>query len=358
MPNRYWLIALFLSAAALGLFFVVGNGALRSFIVLFGFACFLIARPIWASDTNAYNRFTLATRVVLAILVALPFLCTVVFSLFKVDSINLHTFNWGWAGTENYRAILSNPTDLFGLWRTIQFTTVAVGLETLLGVLIGAALGQVGDRMLILRSLFILPVIMPPLIAGMLWRSLLDQSFGGLNRLLGWIGVEGLPWLSLTSLKFLDSYSVVVPYLRDLANLRLGMFSALITEVWQWTPFVALIIAAGIRMIPREHTEWARTQGASGFQLFWLVQLPHLKSLIGLVVVLRFIDCLKTYESIWVFFGNNTETATSAIRIATYAVEMRDFGHGAALALVYLALAVVTAGVMGFRLVNISARTK
>jgi len=104
-------------------------------------------------------------------------------------------------------------------------------------------------------------------------------------------------------------------------------------------PFVALVVAATLRTIPKEQIEWGKTQGASYYLLVKQIYLPYVVPLLAIVGTLRLIDCLKTYESIWTLFANNAETASISIRITTLALETRNYGMGAALSVLYIIFA-------------------
>ncbi|MFW9940487.1 MAG: carbohydrate ABC transporter permease [Candidatus Thorarchaeota archaeon] len=313
----------------------------RSLMIVLFFLAFLLLIPARTKKSRPYFQFVFPTLLVLLFLIIFPFLATLILAVFHVDGTNLILFSWSFVGLENFRSLFTTNLDFFSTWRTLEFSIVAVTIELIIGLVLGFSFARLGNRMDVLRVFFVLPVVIPPLIAGMLWRSIFDQSFGVLNRFIELLGGVKVVWLSLSSPQFLETIGSSKNWLEPLLNLRPGLGCALVTEIWQWTPFVTLIIATALRTLPKEQIEWAKSQGAYSHAMIKHIYIPYILPVVGVVGILRLIDCLKTYESIWTLFANNSQTATLTIRITTYALETRNFGLGAALSVLYIILASV-----------------
>jgi multiple sugar transport system permease protein len=141
------------------------------------------------------------------------------------------------------------------------------------------------------------------------------------NHLLESIGLSGLKWTA--------SIDLVIP-------------SLVLVDVWQWTPFVVLILLAGILALPEEPFEAATIDGASGFQSFWYLELPMLRPMIFIAVVFRFIDSLKTFDIIWVMTGGGPGYASTTLNILAFRTgfEFLHMGSAAAIAVLMVILAI------------------
>jgi multiple sugar transport system permease protein len=341
MLTLLWKKTTFLILLLLLFAFVVTPSHQRSLVILLFFVVLLLLIPARTTKSKPYSEFILPTLLVLLLLIIFPFLATLILAVFHVDGTNLISFSWSFVGLGNFRSLFTTNIDFFSIWRTLEFSIVAVSIEIIIGLALGFSFARLGNKMDVLRVFFILPVVIPPLIAGMLWRSIFDQSFGLFNRFIELLGGDKVVWLSLSSPQLLETIGDSKNWLEALLNLRPGLGCALVTEIWQWTPFVALIIAAALRTLPKEQIEWAKSQGAYSRAMIQHVYMPYILPVLGIVGILRLIDCLKTYESIWTLFANNSQTATLTIRITTYALETRNFGVGAALSILYIILASV-----------------
>jgi multiple sugar transport system permease protein len=265
---------------------------------------------------------------VLFVFTVIPLSLTLFFSLFGIAGVNLRSPPWPFVALSNYAATLTNQDDLLACYRSVVFSLVAVALELVLGFA-GGLLLRVSSAGYLLRSLLVIPVVMPSLIAGMLWRSMFDSGFGLINRLADMIGLPPVTVLALG-----EGGTTLFPR---------GLLAPLVAEVWQWTPFVVLVVSLALAQEPRALRDWVRSQGTSSLRSLLHVSLPQLAPVLGVVAGLRFIDCLKVFDVVWAMYGNNVETATVSVRLSGYALEIRDLGVGSALSMLFLlALACLT----------------
>jgi len=262
---------------------------------------------------------TLAPAVmVLLALTIYPFIANVYYSLLRYDLIRQSR---PFIGLNNYIEHITNPEFLQAAVRTLYYVMLAVGCELLLGLFIAHLLSRILWGALFFRIILVLPIAATPVAVGLIWRLMYNPTGGLANHLLESIGLSGLKWTA--------SQSLVIP-------------SLVLVDVWQWTPFVVLILLAGILALPEEPFEAAKIDGASGFQSFWHLELPMLRPMIFIAVVFRFIDSLKTFDIIWVMTGGGPGYSSTTLNILAFRTgfEFLHMGSAAAIAVLMLILAI------------------
>lgn len=196
-------------------------------------------------------------------------------------------------GMDNYRAVFADQAFWEASWITLKFTVVAVGAEMILGIAIAFLLHGATRGKGIIRSLIILPLATSAAVTGLFWRYLYDTQFGVMNWLLGLLGLYEPNWLG---------------------DFNIALWSVVIFDIWQWTPFVALIALAGLQSLPKEPFEAAELDGASTWMVLRTLTFPLLAPVLFLVLVLRTIDCARLYDAVAVLTrggpGTSTETLT------------------------------------------------
>ena len=229
-------------------------------------------------------------------------------------------------GLDNYRTVLREPQFWNAIRVTLQFTVSAVVVEMGLGILIAFLVNGVTKGKGIIRSLLILPLATAPAVTGLFWRYLYDTQFGLFNYFLGLVGLPQPNWLG---------------------DVHLGLFSLIIFDVWQWTPFVTLIVLAGLQSLPREPFEAAELDGASTFRVLRKLTFPMLMPVLTLVGVLRTIDSLRLYDSVATLTrggpGNVTETMTYYLYRQGLVFFRMDYAS--TMALLFLYAVVVASGI-------------
>jgi multiple sugar transport system permease protein len=174
------------------------------------------------------------------------------------------------------------------------------------------------------RALLIVPMMVTPVVVGVIWRMALNPDYGVINYLLSLLHVAGPDWLSSPSL---------------------AMVSIVLTDVWLSTPFVTIIIIAGISSLPRDPFEAAKVDGANAFQSFFYITLPLLKPVIWVAVMFRLIDSFKRFDSIFIMTGGGPGIATETLNLYAYntAFFYMDTGYASALAsFLFIIIAVVS----------------
>lgn len=227
-------------------------------------------------------------------------------------------------GFANYAYVLTDPSIRNGLLITILFVVLAVGLETVIGMLLALALQRRTIGNTVASTLLLLPFAVTPVVSALLWRELLNPNYGWVDYYLQRIGLIGQPieWLSSTPTAWVALVGL---------------------DVWQWTPFVALILMAGLQGIPQEPREAAAVDGATEWGMFWHVTLPLLRPFIAIAVLLRVVEAFKTFATVKILTNGGPGTSTEIINLTLYRVGLQNFqiGAAAALGMVFLILLLI-----------------
>lgn len=222
-------------------------------------------------------------------------------------------------GLRNYAFLLQDESFRESLAVTIKFAVLVVGVEMVLGVGLALLLDRQIRGMSFFRTVFILPMMIAPIVVGLMWRYMYHPSVGVFNRTLKALGFEPIPWLSDGSWAFA---------------------SIVIADIWQWTPFIFILALAGLQSLPRSALEAARMDGASEWQQVWLIKLPLMMPVLVVTMLLRLIDAFKVLEVILVLTngGPGLSTEILSLRISRTASEFRELGVAAAMSNLLLLL--------------------
>ena len=221
----------------------------------------------------------------------------------------------------NFTRLLSDQFFLSALAHTFVYAALALTIEFLLGLGLALLLhGAIRGRNLF-RALLLVPLMMPPVVVGVIWRLMLNANFGALNGTLKRFGINtaALTWT---------------------ASPKLAMASVIIADVWQWTPFMFLILLAGLQAIPQEPYEAALVDGSTSWQTFRYVTLPLLKPAILIALLLRTMDLLRVFDHIFILTEGGPGFATETLSLYIYRTAFRfsNFGYAAAMSFVLLLL--------------------
>lgn len=209
-----------------------------------------------------------------------------------------------YVGLENYRVVFADAAFWQAGWVTLKFTVVAVGLQMILGIGIAFLLHSATHAKGLTRSLLILPLATSAAVTGLFWRYLYDTQFGVMNWLLGNLGLPEPNWLG---------------------DYTIALWSVVLFDIWQWTPFVALIALAGLQALPKEPFEAAELDGASRWRVLTTLTFPLLKPVLFLVLVLRTIDCVRLYDAVAVLTRGGPGTATETMTFYLYRTGLKLF---------------------------------
>jgi multiple sugar transport system permease protein len=254
-----------------------------------------------------------------------PLLYAIWLSVHKRNPVTrISVFDPAW----NWVKIFGDERVWGAIGHTYLYTSVAIVIELVLGLLIALLLDSDRKGYGILRALMTLPLVVPPAVTGMMFLLMLDGSFGVLSR----------------SLYAMGLWSPAHPIL---ASSNSALFGILLADVWQWTPFMVLIMMAGLRALPKEPFEAAAIDGASAVQAFFRLTLPMLSRIIALAVLIRGVDLFRIYDYIKVMTegGPGTATETLTAYAGTIYFKNADFPYASTIALLTLILLLVTSSI-------------
>jgi multiple sugar transport system permease protein len=237
-----------------------------------------------------------------------------------------------WVGFDSFISAFSNPRVWSSLWTTLQFAAIAVTAEMLLGIALALALEHPVRGMSIFRTLFILPMMIAPIAVGLAWRYMFDAQFGLINAVLALFGVAAKGWLSDPSLAFA---------------------AIVVADIWQWTPFVFIMMVAALANIDGAVMEATRIDGANWWQATFLVKLPMVMHVIAITLMMRLIDAFRVLEVIYVltFGGPGDSTEILALHIYKTAFVGQQLGVASAIS-VLLLIVVALLSLAALRLSN------
>jgi len=222
-----------------------------------------------------------------------------------------------WVGLRNYKNLFVDEAFRESFWVTIKFASIVVILEMFVGVGLALLLDRNIRGMSLLRTIFILPMMIAPIVVGLMWRYMYHPTVGVFNRTLKDWGFEPIPWLS-------DS--------------TWSLVSIIIADVWQWTPFIFILALAALQSLPKSALEAARIDGATGWQQIVHIKIPLMMPVLIVTLLLRLIDAFKVLEVILVMTngGPGLSTEILALRISRTASEFRELGVAAAMSNILL----------------------
>ena len=217
----------------------------------------------------------------------------------------------GWVGFDNYARALTDDQFWHSIAMTAVFTASSVAISLVLAIAIALLFNRRLPGFVLMRSMILIPMLITPIAVGLIWRIMMMPELGVLNYLLGLVGIETLLWASSRST---------------------AMLSMILVDVWQWTPFMFVIIFAGLKSLPRSPFESAAIDGAGPIMVLWQVTLPMLKPVILIATLLRLLDAIRTFDTVHIITRGGPDFATDLISVYLQRVNFRffDLGYGAA----------------------------
>lgn len=260
--------------------------------------------------------FILPGVLLLIALLGYPLFSLLKNSLFVYDFAN-PSIPKEFIGVRNYLDLFQDPKFLRTSLNTIIFTVAAVSFEFLLGLVLALLLNcELRGRRAIIGFL-ILPTASMPVAVGLIGRYIYNNEYGIVSYLLKQIGISGSNGLFEKAL------------LTDPAT---AMASVIATDVWEWTPFMALVLLGGLMSLPKEPFEAARVDGASTFQIFRYITLPLLKPVIAIALLIRISDAVKVLDIVYVITHGGPGISTETAHLYAYKLNFKGFniGYGSA----------------------------
>ena len=259
--------------------------------------------------------FAVPAAFIVAAVILFPWLFTLVMSVndWKVSG------NVYWVGFANYLHLMRDERFLWSVARTLYFTTAAVVLPVLIGLWAAVCFARKFPFRGPARTLFIMPMMATPVAIALVWTMMFHPQLGVLNYLLTSVGLPPSSWVY--------NANTVIPTL-------------VMVETWQWTPLVMLIVLGGITSLPIDPYEAAEIDGATGWQMFRYITLPLIQPFIIVATVMRIIDALKAFDTIFVITNGGPGTASETINMLLYqtAFGYYDLGYASAMVVVFFVL--------------------
>ena len=261
----------------------------------------------------------------LVLLIALFYpICYMIYASFLDWNPSQRIGEADFVGLRNYTKLFGDEAFRESMGVTLKFAAVVVTIEMILGVGLALLLDRNIRGMSLLRTLFILPMMIAPIVVGLMWRYMYHPTVGIFNKTLKSWGFEPFPWLS---------------------NGDWAFTSIVIADVWQWTPFIFILSLAALQSLPSSAIEASKIDGATGWQQVIYIKLPLMLPVLIVTLLLRLIDSFKVLEVILVMTNGGPGLATEilSIRINRTASEFRELGEAAAMSnLLLIVLLILT----------------
>ena len=274
-------------------------------------------RTAW---TTRSRQERLAYQLLLPVFGVVFVLATIPFVLAVIQALT--SGSRGFVGLDNFAAALGNPLLFEAIKQTAIYASIALPIEILGGLGIALLVHRVVGSPVIRAAIYIaamIPIVIPQIAVGVVFRLVYMPDYGILNVLLGQTGPNQPLWLSSPPLAMIATASV---------------------DIWQWTPFVYLVLYAGLQTVPVESVEAAQVDGAGTWTQFRHIELPYLRPLLLLVLFFRIADVLRVFDHVYVLTGGGPGTTTQFLSLYIYRIGFKfsDLGQAAALAVIVMAV--------------------
>jgi trehalose/maltose transport system permease protein len=253
---------------------------------------------------------------------AWPLLRTIWFSMTDTSLNDL--YGGEWVGFKNYltwrtlesgrtiwRGTLVDPDWWNAVWNTVQFAFVSVFFETILGLIVALVLNAEFKGRGFVRAAILIPWAIPTIVSARMWSWMLNDQFGIINDILLKIGLidQKIAWT---------------------ANIETAMAAVLVVDIWKTTPFMALLILAGLQMVPRDIYEAARIDGVHPVKVFFRITLPLIRPAVAVAVIFRLLDALRIFDLVYILTPNSASTKTMSVISRENMIDFDKFAYGAA----------------------------
>lgn len=286
---------------------------------------------------SAYT-FLLPMVLMLLIVAAWPLFRSISFSFTDATADTIFNGQSEWVGFENYierhvrrngdvrwRGVLVDGDWWNAVWNTVRFSIVSVALETLFGLLVALVLNASFKGRGLVRAAILIPWAIPTVVSARMWGWMLNDQFGIINSI-------------LLSLHLIDQPIAWT------ASADTAMLAVLIVDVWKTTPFMALLILAGLQMIPRDMYEAAKLDGIHPIKVFFRITLPLLRPALMVAVIFRALDALRIFDLIYLLTPQSDATVTMSVLSYREIQQFGDYGEGSAMST--LLFVIITAFVL------------
>ena len=259
--------------------------------------------------TRAAWLFVLPMLVVLAAVAAWPLGRTIWFAFTDANLTDLSAAKF--VGLANFSYLVTDPDWWNAVWNTLIFTFFSLFFETVLGLGIALTLNAHFAGRGLLRAAVLIPWAIPTVVSAQMWSWMFNDVFGVLNQILINLGIisKGIAWT---------------------ASPETAMVAVVLVDIWKTTPFMTLLILAGLQMLPVECYEAARIDGVHPVRVFFKVTLPLLRPALLVAIIFRALDALRIFDLMYVMTGNNKATMSMSVYARQQLVDFQDVGFGSA----------------------------
>ena len=270
------------------------------------------------SDRRFATALMLPATLFLAVFVGWPLIRFIIDSFFSIDLI---AGERSFVGIDNYLAAFTSADFGNAAWRTALYTLIVVFFEFALGLAAALLFTALGNASRVFRTIFLYPLMIAPVVAGLLWRFLLIDNFGIVNELLSRVGIIPSPgaiaWLS---------------------DPDIALFSVAIPDIWLTTSFVTLVLFAGLQNITGDVIEAARLDGARYLTVLFRIILPMLRPVIAVAIIIRGVDAARAFDVILIQTNGGPQQSTETMSLLIYRTMIRfgDPGLASAMGTLYL----------------------
>jgi sorbitol/mannitol transport system permease protein len=293
-------------------------------------------RPAPSVRRAAWSRRAplLPALVFLIVMTQLPFLATLVISTLSWNSLEPGSREF--VGLENYKTVFTDPALRQAVVNTIVFTASIVLISVILGLVIAVLLDRRFLGRGIVRTMMIAPFLVVPIAAALIWKhALLNPNYGLFNGVLTWIG---------------DLFGDSTPAQPDWIS-EMPRTAVVASLVWQWTPFMMLLLLAGLQSQPREPLEAARVDGATPWQSFRFVTLPHMRTYIELAILLGSIYIVQNFDAVFTITSGGLGTANLPYSVYNTFFAGHEYGQASAAGVVVV-IGSILLGTFALRVVS------
>ena len=277
----------------------------------------LFQRPTtaWARRRERLGWLLVSPSVIVVVIVALyPLVRTFLLSFTNQRLSSARAVKF--VGISNYTDLLQDPTFLHSISNTVIFAVASVFFETILGLIIALTIHSNFKGRGLLRTAMLIPWAIPTAVSSQMWAWMYHDVFGVINDLL----VTRLGILP-TKIAWLASPTLALP-------------AIVAVDVWKTTPFMALLLLAGLQIIPEDIYEAATVDGANKWQQFWTMTMPLLRPALLVALIFRSLDALRVFDIIYIMKGTATETVSMAVLARQTMIDLGRLGEGAAISVV------------------------
>ena len=239
------------------------------------------------------------------------------------QNITMMEEDTSFSGLMQYRLLFQDLRLWQSLGHTLLITAIALPIELLIGLLMALLFLERMPGRPVFVSLLVLPTMIAPIVAGATWRLLFDNRYGPINQVLGWFAGEPMPVL------WVIKANLVYP-------------AILIAEIWQWTPFMFLILLAALSNVDKNLTEAAEIDGAAYWRIFWRIVMPAIWPVMAIAMLIRGLDLFRLFDVIWALTKGGPGTLTETISIYTYIQGFRQFETSYTAAIAFLVIVLLS----------------